>query len=125
MPTTAGPFEPGRAHQYSSAERLDQIQRFVDACERVSKSFAEGHWPGAEEYAQVAAAAASCLPNPLDHEHLKAVATSLPPEPSWMDPRMPDYNGPRQPWQETATAARAEANRAALEMRAFATYDRP
>lgn len=59
----------------------------------------------------------------MDPDNLKAVATALPPKLSWMDARMPDYNGPRPPWQDEAVAYRFEAEHAALELRAWATYD--
>lgn len=125
MSNSAGPFEPDRAHVYDLSERQDQLRRFAFACQRVARSFADGDWPGAEEYAQLAEAAMDLSANALETERLKAVATALPPEPSWMGPRMPDYNGPRQPWQDEAASARAEVNRAALEMRAWATCDSP
>lgn len=120
-----GPFQPDGAYVYDANDRRDQLARFASACRRIAAALNEGDWPGASDYYDLATRAAGQLDDSPAAEQLKAIASALPPKPPWMDPRMPDFNGPRSPWRETASLARHDADRTALEMRAWGTYEPP
>ena len=63
------------------------------------------------------------LEGAVKHGEAVALVVGMPPHPSWLDPRAADFNMRREPWQQEVAEARAEADRAALELRALATYD--
>lgn len=128
VPDSPGPFDPDNAHVYDVQDRGDQLVRFMTACQQIAMAFEDGTWPGGEAYLQLADRAQRLLTNlatPTANSGLRKLGSALPPKPYWMDPRMPDYNQRRSPWQDEAAAARHRADHAALELRAWATYDPP
>jgi hypothetical protein len=128
VPDSPGPFDPDNAYVYDLQDRADQLVRFMTACQQIAMAFDGGTWPGGEAYLQPADQAQRLLTNLATssaNTDLRELGSALPPRPYWMDPRMPDYNQRRSPWQDEAAAARHHADHAALELRAWAFYDPP
>jgi len=121
----AWPFGRKKVYRYTAADRRDQLHRLSRACARIGDLF-EQHLPAeAAGYQAIAVSAARLSVESFDEEELRDLSRSLPPTPSSLHPRCIDSRGSSEPWEDEVATWREEADRAALELRAFATYDRP
>jgi hypothetical protein len=120
-----GPFEPEAATWYTDADRREQLDRLARACAALADLYEDTDAETARSYRDLSITSAEFREHLPPHGDLKQMALALPPRPMWLDPRMPDYQGARQPWHDDVRRLRHALERTALELRALATYDVP
>jgi hypothetical protein len=113
----------GDAYPYSDGDRRAQLRTFADACSSASSLFSEHAAEDlARVYASLAREAERLLGDGFIDSDLRELGQSVPGRVPWMHPKYADFNASREPWQDEVADSVEAAERAALELRAVATY---
>jgi len=111
------------AHYFTEDDRRSQLSALADACVSASQLLREhGEVWHADAIENRATEALRLLDDGYTRGELNAVASQFPSGPDWLDPRQVDYNGPREPWQETVAESLILAQKTAQDLRAVATF---
>jgi hypothetical protein len=107
--------DEGEWHRYSDDDRRNQLTEFAALCRTLAADLhAHGDsWP-ASLFDERAAHAERRLRDGWDQSRLNELDAGFPTGVEWLNPKAPDFNGPREPWQAAVAEAHERAAHLAL-----------
>jgi hypothetical protein len=107
-----------RKEEIGQATRRNQLRRVGELARAIRDTYeANGEPNFARAFNDLAIGAQALRDNGFDQAALSMFSSTMPGGPSWLDSRSPDFNGPREPWQEALVFDYWECKEAVLQLR--------
>lgn len=118
----SGQEKADRPRPFTEADRIAQLSEFADLCARLADAFSShGEHHAAGLIGPLHDRALHVRDVGWQQKDLTELGGSYPECPvSWVDPRMADYQAPRESWQEDVARWHERARELSIELRAIA-----